>query len=259
MLRSQVGGEFVSPWSLFGATQIQQHGLWCQVNSPSNAGMGSNIGDMFYPTGDGPDGFTVAPTSGTSNNVPFQQLKCTNQIGIIVDGDVTNNQGVVKCNTTIPNLDTDTNYWVVISLSCSIAIVSYHMSQSNFIFICVAGPTVDSTMALSMLSSRDADPNIEISLSFTVSFGPPSRVTCTRDSSVLLNIRELDSRLTREVIRSRYISSTQPDMTRITVRPGPQPRSGATYTCTVFVEGVLILILVIMILSKWVQDPLLSQ
>ena len=75
--------------------------------------MGSNIGDMFYPTGDGPDGFTVAPTSDPSNNVPFQQLECTNQIGIIVDGDVTNNQGIVKCNTTIPNLDRDANYWVV--------------------------------------------------------------------------------------------------------------------------------------------------
>ena len=92
-------------------------------------------------------------------------------------------------------------------------------------------------MTLSILSSRDADPNIEYSLSFTVSFGPPSRIRCTRDSIVLLNIRELDSRITRDVIRSRYISSTQPDMTRVTVRPGPQPRVGGTYTCTVIVES----------------------
>ena len=113
-LRSQVGGRGVSPWSLFSATQIQQNGLWCQVNGASDAGMGSNIGDMFYPTGDGPDGFTVAPTSDTSS-VPYQQLKCTNQIGIIVDGDVTNNHGFVKCNTTIPNLDRNAIYWVVYS------------------------------------------------------------------------------------------------------------------------------------------------
>ena len=112
-LRSQVGGQFVTPWSLFSAQQVLDHGLWCQVNSASN--VGSNIGDMFYPTGDGPDGFTVAPTSDPSNNVPYQQLECTNQIGIIVDGDVTNNQGIVKCNTTIPNLDRDANYWVVYS------------------------------------------------------------------------------------------------------------------------------------------------
>ena len=46
-------------YRMFSATQMQQHGLWCQVNSASNAGMGSNIGDMFYPTGNGPDDFTL--------------------------------------------------------------------------------------------------------------------------------------------------------------------------------------------------------
>ena len=51
-----------------------------------------------------------------------------------------------------------------------------------------------------------------------------------------LNIRD-DPRLTREVIRSRYISTTEPDMTRVTVRLDTQPRVGATYTCTVYVEG----------------------
>ena len=104
-LRSQIGGQYVPTWTLFNATQIQQHGLWCQVNSASNAGKGSNIGDMFYPTGDGPDGFTVVPTGDTNNSVPYQQLKCNNQIGLIVDGNVTNNQAIVKCNTTIPNLE----------------------------------------------------------------------------------------------------------------------------------------------------------
>ena len=92
-------------------------------------------------------------------------------------------------------------------------------------------------MTFSILSSRDADPNITFSLSFTVSYGPPSRVSCTRDSSVLLNTRGPDPRLTREVIRSRYINSTQPDMTRVTVRPGPQPRLGGIFNCTVIVEG----------------------
>ena len=54
--------------------------------------------------------------------------------------------------------------------------------------------------------------------------------------SMLFNIRD-DPRLTREVIRSRYISTTEPDMTRVTVRLDTQPRVGATYTCTVYVEG----------------------
>ena len=114
-LWSLVGGRFVSPWTLFSATQIQQHGLWCQVNNTSNAGMGSNIGDMYYSTGNGPNGFTVAPT-GSSNSVPYQQLKCTNQIGVVVNSSVTSNyEGFLKCNTTIPNLDRSANYWVVYS------------------------------------------------------------------------------------------------------------------------------------------------
>ena len=117
MLRSQIGGSFVAPFTLFSATQVYQNGLWCQVNSASNAGMGSNIGDMFYPTGNGPDGFTSVPTSDPSNNIPYQQLKCTNQIGVIVDDTMatTNFQGFLKCNTTIPNLDTNTHYWVMYS------------------------------------------------------------------------------------------------------------------------------------------------
>ena len=79
--------------------------------------MGSDIGDMFYSTGNGPDDFTVVPTSDPSNNVSYQQLKCTNQIGVIVDDTMatTNFQGYLKCNTTIPNLDTNTHYWVMYS------------------------------------------------------------------------------------------------------------------------------------------------
>ena len=54
---------------------------------------------------------------------------------------------------------------------------------------------------------------------------------------MLLDIRGLHPQVTREVIRSRYISSTQPDMTRVTVRLDLQPRVGGTYTCTVTVES----------------------
>ena len=65
----------------------------------------------------------------------------------------------------------------------------------------------------------------------------PSKIRCTVDSSVLINIRVPDPRVTREVIRSRYISSSRPDMTRVTVRLDPQPRVERTYTCTVTVEA----------------------
>ena len=97
-------------------------------------------------------------------------------------------------------------------------------------------------MTLSILSSRDAGPNIAIALSFNVSYGPPSRVLCERKDTPgasafvqLINLRE-SPKLFREVIRSRFISSTLPDMTRVTFRPDPQPREGATYTCFIHVE-----------------------
>ena len=92
-------------------------------------------------------------------------------------------------------------------------------------------------MTFSMLSSRDAESNISYSLSFNVSFGPPSRIYCTRNSIVFLNTRGPHSQLTREVIRSRYIDSTLPDMTHVTIRPDPQSREGATYSCQVIVES----------------------
>ena len=101
---------------MFSATQVQQHGLWCQVNPIStSAGISSNIGDWYYPTESGANGFTVVPTSDPSNSVPYQSLKCDYQIGLVVDSNVTNNQGIVKCNTTVPNLNFDANYWVVYS------------------------------------------------------------------------------------------------------------------------------------------------
>ena len=109
-------------------------------------------------------------------------------------------------------------------------------------YVLLAGPMVDSTMTLSILSSRDAGPNIAIAFSFNVSYGPPSRIICERVDILvqLINTRE-SPKLFREVIRSRYISSTLPDMTRVTVRPDPLPRVGATYNCYIHVETRIII------------------
>ena len=204
--------------------------------------MGSNIGDWYYPTGNGPDGFTIVPTSDPSNNVPYQQLKCTNQIGLVVDGNVTNNQGIVRCTTTIPNLNINTHYWVVYSdtvfnnYSELLITVFERRCYSVYPFIIIAGPTVDSIMTLSILSSRDADPNIAITLYFNVSFGPPSRVECTNGMSQIFSARSHPD-ISREVIRSHYVNVTEPDMTRVTIRLSSLPKVGGTYTCTVTVES----------------------
>ena len=91
-------------------------------------------------------------------------------------------------------------------------------------------------MTLSILSSRDADPNIEFSFTFTVSSGPPSHVECkTGQTQVFIGVGR---RITREVIRSHYINSSLPDMTRVTVRVPPQPRIGRTYECIVSVRSL---------------------
>ena len=93
-------------------------------------------------------------------------------------------------------------------------------------------------MTLSIVSSRDADPNIAITLSFNVSFGPPSRIRCAHNSKQLLDVRShSNNQITREVIESQYIDSTQPDMTRVTVKLYTEPRLVGVYTCTVIVES----------------------
>ena len=109
------------------------------------------------------------------------------------------------------------------------------------IWICLysilAGPYVNLNMTLSVLSSRDADPNIKYSLSFNVSFGPPSRINCTYmyENNKQCSVDGIE--LYYNVIMSHYIDSSQPDITHVTVRVPPQPRENRTYTCIVTVEG----------------------
>lgn len=54
----------------------------------------------------GPDSFTVVPTSDLSHNIPFHQWKCTNQIGVVANM----MNYFIKCNTftSVPHLDTNT-------------------------------------------------------------------------------------------------------------------------------------------------------
>ena len=98
-LRSLIGGYGFDPWAVFSESQVRQFGLWCQVRQVNTNNMpDSNIGDWYYPT---------------SNGTQYQSLKCTNQIGLVVDSNVTNYQGIVRCTTTVPGLNTDSNYMAV--------------------------------------------------------------------------------------------------------------------------------------------------
>ena len=108
--RPVIGGRGTDPWAVFSESQVRQFGLWCQVRQVNTNNMpDSNIGDWYYPTS---SGFTML-TNTTNDGTPYQSLKCTNQIGLVVYSDVTNYQGIVRCTTTVPGLNTDSNYMAV--------------------------------------------------------------------------------------------------------------------------------------------------
>ena len=107
LFRTVVGGHGLDPWSVFSETQVRQHGLWCQVQPSNTNNMAdNNIGDWHYPT---PSGLTEL-YNVVNDGTPYQELKCDNQVGLVVDGDIMNNQGIVRCTTNITGLNTDTNY-----------------------------------------------------------------------------------------------------------------------------------------------------
>ena len=130
-LRPQIGLRGTNAWSVYSATQVSTYGLWCQVRDIHNAGMGSNIGDWYYPPGATADGFTLAPNSSTSN-IPYQSVKCTNQIGLTVVGDITNHQGIVRCIPSVPNLSRSENSFGVYSDSVFNAYSKSSWSQSKY-------------------------------------------------------------------------------------------------------------------------------
>ena len=107
--------------------------------------------------------------------------------------------------------------------------------------LCVEGPMVDKNMSFTLLSSRANESDVMFTLNFNVSFGPPSMIRCVDGSNTLLFVPRVSrstgiSELSREVIRSHYINSSHPDMTRVTLTQ-TSPRQPITYTCTVTVEG----------------------
>ena len=91
-------------------------------------------------------------------------------------------------------------------------------------------------MSVSILSSRDTA-YVMLTLSFNVTFGPPSRVFCRYESTTILNNKRDHPNLSREVIRSQYVDSSQPDMTRVTVKVVQYARQMGNYACQVTVEG----------------------
>ena len=99
--RGNVGGHGIpGPWVVFSESQVRDHGLWCQVRQAATGGVSNNdIGEWYYPT---PSGLLALNNCNVVNDsTPYQELKCDNQVGLVVDGDIMNNQGIVRCTTTV--------------------------------------------------------------------------------------------------------------------------------------------------------------
>ena len=98
LFRGSVGGFGMGPWTVFSESQVRDHGLWCQVQQAATGGMAdSDIGEWYYPTTSG----LAELNDVVSDSTPYQELKCDNQVGLVVDGDIMNNQGIVRCTTTV--------------------------------------------------------------------------------------------------------------------------------------------------------------
>ena len=94
-------------------------------------------------------------------------------------------------------------------------------------------------MKLSLLTPRDAETNIMLILSFTVSFGPPTEISCSRNGAQFFsraNSVSISPVVSREVIRSHYINSSYPDMTCV-ILTQTTPRESSTYSFTVYVTS----------------------
>ena len=99
LFRGSIGGYFVSPWAVFSESQVRDHGLWCQVRQVATGGVANNnIGDWYYPAA---SSGLLALDNINNDSTPYQELKCDNQVGLVVDGDIMNNQGIVRCTTTV--------------------------------------------------------------------------------------------------------------------------------------------------------------
>ena len=98
---------------------------------------------------------------------------------------------------------------------------------------------MEANLTLSLLTPRDAEADIKFTLSFTVSFGPPTEIACSRNGAQFFSrtdSKSVSTVVSREVIRSHYINSSYPDMTRVMLTQ-TTPRESSTYSCTVYVTS----------------------
>ena len=110
-------------------------------------------------------------------------------------------------------------------------------------FLITAGPSIVDSMKLTLHTSNVAEPPFPITLTFTITFGLPSRMVCTRDGTdlgfknYLTGTRGQLSGVSYAVVNPWYMDNSRPPAVRMSFYQSQIARAATTYSCTVSVEG----------------------
>jgi hypothetical protein len=174
--------------------------LYCQ-----SANNSSNIGVWYYPNGTQVPLFTGGFLDSSAPN-PIFSKRFTGQIALARRDGLSGIEGLYTC--IIPD-ENGTDHTLVVGIYRT---ATYNSND---------GPDADPSMMFSLISTRDANPPV-FTLSFNVSDGPPTDVTCT-DGTNPLTITSSDL--------SRVIVNGPGSVTQVTVTV--RMRQAGTYQCTV--------------------------
>ena len=89
-----------------------------------------------------------------------------------------------------------------------------------------AGTIANSLMTLTLLHTRDVGPNVQFRLFFYISFGVPSRISCTHGTTTIYSGEGIVSGVNYEVVRPLFTSSSEPNVIRVSFEQ-VQTRTGA--------------------------------
>ena len=104
----------MGPWIVFSESQVRDYGLWCQVRQAAILVAWQTMtleSEWYFPT----NGDLTPLDNVVNDSTPYQELKCDNQVGLVVDGDIMNNQGIVRYTTTVTGLSPVNIYVAVYS------------------------------------------------------------------------------------------------------------------------------------------------
>lgn len=206
-------------------------GLWCQ--SANDAG--DSEGVWYYPNGS-----VVLSTdidAGDPRLNPLHVCMASGQTGLQRDGGLVMFSGLFMCNisdekgighTLIVGAFTNSVFDNMGKLLLSPSDRCDWIAQCILLHTHVGAPSLSGSVALSLLSTREADPPV-FSVSFNVSNSLPTYTECDIDGVAVDN--DSEANITREVIQA-----LPPVLTTVTLFM--KQRTQGAYTCIVSAAGI---------------------